>query len=58
MIEWNDETSVWIKQKDAKASNLIELAGNAVTNTIAEEPVENDIKEQNKILGATHEFDI
>jgi hypothetical protein len=35
---WKDKSTSWVKLKDLKASNPIELAEYAVVNRIAEEP--------------------
>jgi hypothetical protein len=38
LVMWKDRSTSWVKLKDLKASNPIELAEYAVANHIAEEP--------------------
>ncbi len=38
LVMWKDKSTSWVKLKDLKASNPVELAEYAVANWIAEEP--------------------
>jgi hypothetical protein len=55
LVLWKDKLTSWVKLKDLKASNPIELAENAVANQIVEEPafkwwVSNTLHKQNCII--------
>jgi hypothetical protein len=55
MMVWKDKSMSWVKLKDLKASNPVELAENAVANCIVEEPafkwwVSNALRKQNHII--------
>jgi transcriptional accessory protein Tex/SPT6 len=52
---WKDKSTSWVKLKDLKASNPVELAEYAVANWIAEEPafkwwVSNTLRKRNHII--------
>jgi hypothetical protein len=52
---WKDQSTSWVKLKDLKASNPIELAEYAVANCIAEEPafkwwVSHTLRKRNRII--------
>ncbi len=54
-VIWKDISMSWVKLKDLKASNPVELAEYAVANQIAEEPafkwwVSNTLRKQNHII--------
>jgi hypothetical protein len=38
LVSWRDKSTSWVKLKDLKESNPVELAEYAVANRIAEEP--------------------
>jgi hypothetical protein len=55
LMLWKDKSTSWVKRKDLKASNPIELAEYAVANQIAEEPafkwwVSNTLHNWNHII--------
>jgi hypothetical protein len=55
LVLWKDKSTSWVKLKDLKASNPVELAEYAVANWIAEEPafkwwVSNTLHEWNCIF--------
>ena len=55
LVMWKDRSTSWVKLKDLKASNPVELAEYAVTNRIAEEPafkwwVSDTLRKQNHII--------
>jgi hypothetical protein len=66
LVMWKDKSTSWVKLKDLKASNPVELAEYAVANWIAEEPafkwwVSNTLRKQNqkvkkKYWQTTHKF--
>jgi hypothetical protein len=54
-VLWKDKSTSWVKLKDLKASNPVELAEYAVANRIAEEPafkwwVSNTLRKRNHII--------
>ena len=70
-VEWKDGTSDWVKLKDLKDSNPVELAEYAVANLIANEPafkwwVPLTLKKRNRVIAnvkskywrTTHKFGI
>jgi hypothetical protein len=69
LVMWKDQSTSWVKLKDLKASNPIELAEYAVANCITEEPafkwwVSHTLRKRNHIISkvkskywkTTHEF--
>jgi hypothetical protein len=55
LVLWKDKSTSWVKLKDLKASNPVELAEYAVANRIAEEPafkwwVSNTLHKRNRII--------
>ena len=55
LMLWKDKSTSWVKLKDLKASNPVELAEYAVANRIAEEPafkwwVSNTLRKRNRII--------
>jgi hypothetical protein len=69
LVLWKDKSTSWVKLKDLKESNPVELAEYAVANRIAEEPalkwwVSNTLLKRNRILSkvkkkywwTTHKF--
>jgi hypothetical protein len=69
LVLWKDKSTSWVKLKDLKASNPVELAEYAVANRIAEEPafkwwVSNTLRKRNRIISkvkkkywrTTHKF--
>jgi hypothetical protein len=69
LVLWKDKSMCWVKLRDLKASNPVELAEYAVANQIAEEPafkwwVSNTLRKQNHIISkvkknywwTTHKF--
>jgi hypothetical protein len=55
LVMWKDRSMSWVKLKDLKASNPIELAEYAVVNCIAEEPafkwwVSHMLRKRNRII--------
>jgi hypothetical protein len=69
LVLWKDKLTSWVKLKDLKESNLVELAEYAVANRIVEEPafkwwVSNTLHKRNhiiskvkkKYLQTTHKF--
>jgi hypothetical protein len=71
LVLWKDRSTSWVKLKDLKASNPVELAEYAVTNRIAEEPafkwwVSDTLRKRNRIISkvkrkywrTTHKFGI
>jgi hypothetical protein len=55
LMLWKDKSTSWVKLKDLKASNPVELAEYAVANRIAEEPafkwwVSNTLRKWNCII--------
>ena len=55
LVLWKDKSTSWVKLKDLKASNAVELAEYAVANQIAEEPafkwcISNTLHKQNHII--------
>jgi len=70
-VEWKDGTSDWVKLKDLKDSNPVELAEYAVANLIVDEPafkwwVPLTLKKRNRVIAkvkskywrTTHKFGI
>lgn len=70
-VEWKDGTSDWVKLKELKESNPVELAEYAVANLISEEPafkwwVPYTLKKRNRIVAkvkskywrTTHKFGV
>jgi len=70
-VEWKDGSSSWVKLKDLKESNPVEVAEYAVTNRLVEEPafkwwVHHVLKKRNRIIAkmkskywrVTHKFGI
>jgi hypothetical protein len=69
LVLWKDKSTSWVKLKDLKVSNPVELAESAVANWIAEEPafkwwVFNTLRKRNCIISkvtkkywqTTHKF--
>jgi hypothetical protein len=55
LVLWKDKSTSWVKLKDLKVSNPVELAEYAVANRIAEEPafkwwVSNTLRKRNRII--------
>jgi hypothetical protein len=55
LVLWKDKLTSWVKLKDLKAPNPVELAEYAVANWIAEEPafkwwVSNTLRKRNRII--------
>jgi len=71
LVMWKDQSTMWIKLKDLKASNPIEVAEYAVANRLTEEPafkwwVSGILRKRNRIISkvkkkywrTTHKFGI
>ena len=71
LVMWKDRSTSWVKLKDLKASNPVELAEYAVANRIAEEPafkwwVSSTLRKRNRIIAkvkkkywrTTHKFGV